>query len=300
MRYARMAAWALLGGSTILLASCAGYNGVVTARWRAWEHGVARNPDGVRTGCEPFSLGEGRTAILFVHGFGDNPSVWRPMAEKFAAQGFHCRAMRLPGFGGTMEERRQVDPEVWTKAIANEAARLHRRHEKVWIVAHSLGAAVSVRLVLQGKGDISGLALLAPLVMVSDKRSPVLGPRAWFNLLGRHMALLESPFPEDCLKPLPSGRPAVERFIPVNIYQALFKVLDENEGRAGDLRLPLYGVVTRQDHVADPVAAENWLDRTSGVPRRRVVHAQNSAHLIPLDLDADWIGDEIVKFIRDR
>ena len=298
MKHMRKAAWIVAGGSTILLGGCAAYSGVVAARWRAWERGVERHPDGVRVGCEPFSVGQGRTAILFVHGFGDNPSTWRPMAEKFAAHGFHCRAMRLPGFGGTMDERKAVTLETWTRAVADEALALRRAHDEVWIVAHSLGAAVSVRHVLDGGNEVTGLALLAPLVKVSGKRSPLLSARTWFQVLGRWTPLAESMFPEDVRKDLPPGRPDVERFIPVNIYVALFRLLDENENQAGDLRVPLYGAVSPHDKVADWRAAEAWLNRTSQVPRRRLVRANDSAHLIPIDFDAGWIGDEIEEFVK--
>jgi len=300
MKNVRKAAWAVLGGSMMLATGCAAYSGVVAARWRTWERGVARNPDGVRAGCEAFDLGQGRTAVLFVHGFADNPSVWRPMAEAFAARGYACRAMRLPGFGGTMDERRAVDAESWTRALAAEAADLRRSHDEVWAVTHSLGSAVAVRHVLQGGDGFAGLVLLAPLVAVSDKRSPILGARTWFRVLGRFVPLAEQPFPEDILKDAGPGRPELERFIPVNIYHALFRVLDDNAGRAPDLRLPVYAAVSPHDSVADPAAAEAWLRSLTGTPRQRLVHANDSAHMIPLDFDAGWITDDVIRFIRNE
>ena len=300
MTNVRKAAWAVVGGSMLLVTGCATYSGVVAARWRAWERGVARNPDGVRAGCEPFDLGAGRTAVLFVHGFADNPSVWRPMAEAFAARGFHCRAMRLPGFGGTMAERRAVDAEGWTRALADEAAGLRRTHDEVWAVTHSLGAAVAIRHVLQGGDDLAGLVLLAPLVEVSDKRSPLLGARTWFRVLGRFVPLAEQPFPEDILKDAGPGRPELERFIPVNVYHALFRVLDDNAGRARDLRLPVYGAVSPRDNIADPAVAEAWLRAATGAPRLRLVRANDSAHMIPLDFDAGWIAEDAIRFIRNE
>jgi carboxylesterase len=299
MRKIRRAAWMVAGGGALLWTGCTAYSGVVNARWRAWEGRVSRHPDGVRVGCEPYGLGEGRSAVLLVHGFGDNPSIWHPMAERLAAGGLHCRAMRLPGFGGTMAERRSVNLGVWSRALADEVAALDASHDEVWIVAHSLGATLAVRHVLNGGDEVAGLVLLAPLVEVSGRRSPLLGARAWFEVLGRFVPLAESVFGEDVRRELPAGRPAVERFIPVNVFRALFQATDEIAGQAGELRVPLYAALSPHDRVADSAAARAWLLGTSKVPRRRVVWARESAHLIPLDHDAAWVGDEVLAFIRD-
>ena len=71
------------------------YSCSVGAGYREWNSKVRRDPDGVREGCREFTLGEGETAVLMVHGFGASPAVWRKMAASLAAEDFTCRAMRL-------------------------------------------------------------------------------------------------------------------------------------------------------------------------------------------------------------
>jgi len=266
----------------------------------------------IKEGAGAFVCGEETALMVSIEGRRGMPNLRPPFPaesglwkrptniEAFAARGYACRAMRLPGFGGTMDERRAVDAESWTRALAAEAADLRRSHDEVWAVTHSLGSAVAVRHVLQGGDGFAGLVLLAPLVAVSDKRSPILGARTWFRVLGRFVPLAEQPFPEDILKDAGPGRPELERFIPVNIYHALFRVLDDNAGRAPDLRLPVYAAVSPHDSVADPAAAEAWLRSLTGTPRQRLVHANDSAHMIPLDFDAGWITDDVIRFIRNE
>jgi alpha-beta hydrolase superfamily lysophospholipase len=297
-RIARAGGWTLLGTSVLAVVGCAAYSRVVEHRCQAWEAGMNWSADGVRAGCEPFALGKGPPTLLLVHGFGDNPAVWGPLARDWAARGYHCRAMRVPGFGDRLEARCKIDLEVWQDSLAGEVRALRGEAGEVWLVAHSLGAALAIRHALDHPGEVAGLALMAPLLRVSDRRSPVLGARAWFRLLGRHIPVAESPFPEDLFLEPPAGRPAVERFISANIYAALFELLDEIGPRAGQLRVPLWLATSPADQVADPQAAAAWFDATAASPRRRLVEAAGSGHVLPLDRDANWLADEVDRFIR--
>src|SRR5206468_12893176 len=72
------------------------YSLVVGHLYRRWEAGIERDADGVRLGCREFTLGEGKDAVLLVHGFGDSPAIFRRIAPALAAKGFACHALRLP------------------------------------------------------------------------------------------------------------------------------------------------------------------------------------------------------------
>src|SRR5262249_13628170 len=60
-------------------------------RYARWEAGIERDPDGVRRGCREYTVGNGDTAVLFVHGFADAPTVYQRMAPALAEKGFTCR-----------------------------------------------------------------------------------------------------------------------------------------------------------------------------------------------------------------
>src|SRR5687768_5379807 len=80
------------------------YSRIIAWRVARWETTIERHPNGVRVGCEDFTVGSGETALLLVHGINDSPAMWRKMAPRLAEQGFTCRAMRLPGFAMPLKD----------------------------------------------------------------------------------------------------------------------------------------------------------------------------------------------------
>jgi carboxylesterase len=274
------------------------YSQVIQHRATAWEKKQTYNADGVRSGYEPFEVGTGRTGLLMVHGFGDGPAVWRPMAEELASRGFRCRALRLPGFGDRLAVRKDVDTDAWLDTVSREAKILRASCDEVWIVAHSLGASISLQSTFRGEVSPDGMVLLAPLFEVGSERSPVLTPRAWFRLLGRHIPVAESLFEPDVFKPLPEDYPPAERFITSNVYKALFGVIDANRDHAEDLRVPLLMAVSPHDHVADEDVAAAWFARTVNTPASLLIRCENSGHVLSLDADASTLTDAIERFVR--
>lgn len=175
---------------------------------------------------------------------------------------------------------------------------MRRDADRLWIVGHSLGAAVSIRATLDGEVDPEGLVLLAPLVEVGDERSPLLAPRHWFGLFHRHIELTETTYDPDIVEPLPDDYPDAERFIPGNLHHALFELLDANRSQAGDLEVPVFMAVSPRDQVADEKAAEDWFDQAVRVPRKELLRCGNSAHVLPRDADAERLTEAILEFVR--
>ena len=86
------------------------HSAIIAARIRRWEASLQLDSDGVRNGCQEFSLGEGERAILFVHGINDSPACFREMAEALAEalsdDGYVCN---LASSGQEAEDERQLN-----------------------------------------------------------------------------------------------------------------------------------------------------------------------------------------------
>ena len=296
-------------GSVLALATAAGAGiatlavarAVLHRRASAWETRQRWGTDGVRDGCEDRSWGAGDVALLLVHGFGGSPAVWSRIAPTLAEQGFTCRALRLPGFGERPACSRRVRWRDWTGACASELAHLRANHRETWIVAHSLGATAALALA-SGPDAPDGLALLAPLLRVSRRRSPILGADTWFRAgrsLLRRVELLENFFPDDLLHAPPPGLPESDRFFPVALYAQLFALVGHVAPRAERISVPLLMIVSPRDRVADPAAAAAFFAR-AGSARKLLLRAERSAHLLPLDHDWRAIADAIGRFARGK
>jgi pimeloyl-ACP methyl ester carboxylesterase len=138
------------GSGLTWLASDYLYYHVVSRRLAEWERSVERDEEGVRIGCREFTVGNGRHAMLMVHGFNDSPRVYDRMARVLANRGFTCRAMRLPGFGIPIRETLRYRKEDWLAATQAELEQLRERHEHVSVVGHSLGGAILVNVLARG------------------------------------------------------------------------------------------------------------------------------------------------------
>lgn len=277
------------------------YSCVVEHRCERWERGIERSEEGVRKGCEAFSVGTGEPALLLIHGFADSPALFRRSAARLSAAGFCCRAVRLPGFAEPMAVYRTTGLGAWRSALDKELLTLCNEHEDVWIVGHSLGGTLAVDLALRHPDRVRGVVLLAPLLRVSSARSPLgLPPRLWHRLARctLHVTeIVENPYGIDAVSPSASAHPH-DRFVPRCVYDALFALLDDIHGRADELDMPVLAVLADQDRVIDSEAVEEFVEATAST-RKGILYVSDAGHMIPLDAE-----DQVVKatsdFVLDR
>ena len=200
MTFALYALVTLLGLIALWLAGDFLYSRVVRFRLARWERQIERDEDGVRLGCADFTLGSGETALLLVHGFGDCPAVFRPLAELLAERRFTCRAMRLPGFAMRTEQYAQTSHDKCLATIEAELTALREKHPRVAVVGHSLGAAMVIEHLIEHPDAADAAVLLAPQISVCNDRSPVFSARTWYVILRRLLLfsqILENIFPVD-------------------------------------------------------------------------------------------------------
>ena len=276
------------------------YSRVVLARWAKWERGVTRGNDGVRQHCEAIQQGEGRVALLLVHGFADSPAVYRKYVPALAEKGYACHAIRLPGWAQPLEEMRKVDAEDWRTAIGSELEALRKTHDEVWVIAHSLGAGLSLELASRGELHADGLVAITPMIEVANKRSPVLTPAQWFKVskaLLHLSSVVESVFAVDMRDESMRGNLYRDTFVPRNIYDALFDVMAGLKGKAKDITLPTLMILAEEDLIVETAAADRYFKRLGAAVKKLVV-VEDSGHVVPLDHDWEVTTEIIDAFIQ--
>ncbi len=296
----RRIVWGLIAVLGLWIGSDFAYSTITMRRLLEWEKGVARDRDGVRIGCRERTIGSGETAILFIHGFGDSPAVFSRMAPALAARGYTCRLMRLPGFAEPVENLKNADKDAWNAAVASELSALRRSHDRVIVVAHSLGGALAIEHLLDHPRDADGVVLIAPLVKVARDRSPLLSARAWYEV-GENLFLftdvVESPFPRDTIVSEQEAPDFRTPFVPRGVYRSMFAVLDDIDGRAAEFRTPLLMVVSQRDRVVDTAAAERFFEEAPAA-RKEILRTAEAGHVIPLDRGWRDVTERIDAFIR--
>ena len=300
----RMWIWLLLGLLAIWLISDWGYSSYVQYRIRRWEQTFSRNSDGVREGCEAFEMGEAQSpqAILMVHGLNDSPACFRVIAPQLAERGYFCKAIRLKGFAEPTPKYAEGTREQWLKQIGAALAELRDAHPRVYIVAHSLGGALSMNYLMEHPEAADRIVLLAPGIDVSNARSPLLSARRWHtvsNGLLQMTRVTASPFGIDAAKVTDEDYPYRTPFTPRSIFDESFETIDSLRGREEDFITPVLLAGSHKDVVIDWETAERYI-RNSGSPHVEVEYYDDSGHAFLVDHTADELAQRIDQFLQSN
>jgi pimeloyl-ACP methyl ester carboxylesterase len=174
-----MILWLAAIAAAIALGACA-----LAAHARAYVRRVeARFPptgrfidaDGARLHVREAGL-QGAPRLMLIHGASSNLlELWGPLADEFAPL-HHVIAYDRPGMGHSTRAKRNAHTMA---SQAQCAARVLEQcgDSPALVVAHSLGAAVALRLALDHPHLVSGLVLVAPAC------NPYPGKPAWWARL---------------------------------------------------------------------------------------------------------------------
>jgi len=106
-------------------------------------------------------LGRGGAAVVLLHGFGTNASLWRPVTRRLADSGYLTLAVDLLGHG---ESDRPLDAnyDLASQADALERVIAALRLERATLVGQDVGALVALALAARHPSLVEQLVLLNP------------------------------------------------------------------------------------------------------------------------------------------
>jgi carboxylesterase len=109
-----------------------------------------------------FTLGNGPTGFLLVHGLGGTPVELKFVAKGLARQGFTVACCQLAGHCGDEGDLRATDWRDWYASVEDALDRLRKRCDTVIAGGLSMGAVLALHLAAERKSEVHGLALYAP------------------------------------------------------------------------------------------------------------------------------------------
>ena len=188
---------------------------------------------------------------------------------------------------------------MWRASIRHEAEQLRKTYDSVWIVAHSMGATLVVRELMDNQNLVDGVVLLAPLFSVSGEKSPLMSARAWYEFTERTMHFtrtIESALAVDLHDTAAKSIDARDRFVPRSIYDEMFALLDEVNPRRSQIEKPLLLVVSRQDEVIDTAEAVRFFDEVVS-KQKEIMYDDQAGHVIPLDYGWEQVAKAVAEFV---
>lgn len=260
------------------------------------ERPYVRDPvTGIIQGAEPFDLGKGSHAVLFIHGWTSSPRELRFLAQAVASAGFRCRGVLLEGHGRRLDD---LVPTRFPEYLAQCAAAfdsLAAEHERVSVCGLSMGGLLGLHLAL--RKPVSGLVLLAPFLRPWGKTFGL--PNRW--LIGR------VPLPAMLAKKAPGpiqDLQAIEGHIAYHAMPARSMVSVVAAGRAFEplaekVLCPTLLLHSVQDTTSDFIGSQRLIG-TLGSQDKTLVAFNRSNHILTLDFDRQRAEETVVAWLDRR
>ena len=109
----------------------------------------------------PFTkIGSGPHAVLLIHGIAGSPGHFRDLVPAIP-EAYTIYNILLDGHSGSVENLSRSSMAKWKAQVQDTLSELFARHEKVVIVAHSMGTLFAIQAAIDHPEKIPALFLLA-------------------------------------------------------------------------------------------------------------------------------------------
>jgi carboxylesterase len=119
-----------------------------------------------------FTLGNGRTGFLLIHGLGGTPLELKFVAKGLARHGFTVTCCQLAGHCGDESDLLATTWQDWYQSVADAFDELRARCSTVIVGGLSMGAVLGLKLAADRGDDVHGLALFAPTLWYDGWSTP--------------------------------------------------------------------------------------------------------------------------------
>ena len=119
-----------------------------------------------------------KAAVLFVHGINATPRFFDEYIAELPEL-ISVHSLLLPGHGGSVREFGRHSAAEWEIHVCTALEALRSTHERVYIMAHSLGTLLAIREAARDDARIAGMLLLCVPLRIWSK------PTAWWGKLAK-------------------------------------------------------------------------------------------------------------------
>lgn len=215
--------------------------------------------------------------VLLIHGLNGSLQDMAEIEQRLRQQHFATRNMLLPGHGSQVRDMLPLGWPEWAAAVRKEFHALKERHERVFLVGHSLGGALALHTAAHE--DAAGVvSMCAPLSMQRWLR-PVIH-------LVKHVAPLLPTVREDVhdREARRSYTRDVYRWTPMRPVESMLEYLPTLRTELPKITAPALIMASLRDHVV-PARDGREIYHLIGSREKHLVTFRHSYHVIMKDYD---------------
>lgn len=227
--------------------------------------------------------------VLLVHGFNGSISDMQELEAYLQDQGMLTRNMTLPGHGRHVCDLLTLGWQDWANAVFSELRALKQRCERVFLVGHSLGGALSLHVAAHE--EVAGVVTLCAPIRMQPWLVPFIG-------LAKHVTPLLPTLREDVRDP--EGRRRyrrdVYRWTPMRPVESLYQSLPRLRSELPRVTVPVLIITSVHDHVV-PARDGREIYHRIGSEEKHLVTLHRSYHVIMKDHDREEVFTKTAAFI---
>jgi carboxylesterase len=238
-----------------------------------------------------FDLGEGRDAVLCLHGLTGTPYEVRSIGEAFAARGVRAVGPLLPGHGGDHEVLVGATHADWFETVASAHRALRTRHERVFTVGLSLGGLLA--LCHAAEAEVDALAVIGTPLRIGTRLAALL------PLVRRVKPWFPKRRGSDIRDAVARARHPSLAVMPVASVLELMQLQARARSVLHRVRAPLLVAHGCLDATVHPRNAQEIVASVSS-PERELLWLPNSGHVVPVDHDGAVLAQAVVDFLTRK
>ncbi|WP_394139744.1 alpha/beta hydrolase [Cytobacillus oceanisediminis] len=236
---------------------------------------------------KPFTFGNGKRAVLLLHGFTGNTADVRMMGRFLETKGYTCHAPLFKGHGVPPEELVHTGPEDWWKDVMEGYEFLKNKgHKEIAVAGLSLGGVFSLKLgyTVPIKGIIP---MCAPMYIKSEEvmyKGILSYAREYKRLEGKSEDQIEQEMAEF-------------QKTPMKTLKALQELIADVRNHVDMIYSPTFVVQARHDHMINTDSANIIFNEVEN-DLKQLKWFEESGHVITLDKERNQLEEDVYQFLE--
>lgn len=237
---------------------------------------------------KPFTIGEGKRAVLLLHGFTGHTADVRMLGRYLEKKGYTCHAPLYKGHGVPPEQLVHTGPEDWWKDVMEGYEFLKNKgHQEIAVAGLSLGGVFSLKLgyTVPVKGIIP---MCAPAYIKSEE------------VMYEGILEFALEYKRQEGKSQAQINKEMEEFkkTPMKTLKSLQQLTAEVREHLDLIYAPLFVVQARRDKMIDTNSA-NLIFNEAQSEIKKLKWYEESGHAITLDRERNQLHEDIYQFLEE-